>query len=112
MFVCFVFVFFLCVYMIKTKYKADNTFDGNADNSIDVYSYGILIWALCTSEEPYCELKMVNAHQLMAMVVGGYRPVTHLEKQLKREMLVYTFTLFFFPISMFFSFFYTVCCFE
>lgn len=39
-------------YMAPELAQADNTFDGNANNSIDVYSYGILLWALCTSEEP------------------------------------------------------------
>ena len=45
------------------------------------YSYGILLFALTTSEEPYRELKLVNAFQLMAMVVDGYRPLSALTKK-------------------------------
>ena len=38
------------------------------DTSIDVYSYGILLFALTTCEEPYRELRRVNPLQLLAMV--------------------------------------------
>jgi len=75
-------------YMAPELAQGDTLYDGNANNSIDVYSYGILLWALCTSEEPYNELKMVNAYQLMAMVVDGYRPLTHLKKKLARTSQV------------------------
>jgi len=47
------------------------------DASVDVYSYGILLFALTTCEEPYRELRRVQPQQLMALVVGGYRPLSH-----------------------------------
>ena len=42
---------------------------------VDVYSFGILLWALATTNEPYAGSNM-NPFQLMAKVVDGYRPST------------------------------------
>mmetsp|Transcript_69934 Transcript_69934/g.158087 ORF Transcript_69934/g.158087 Transcript_69934/m.158087 type:complete len:579 (-) Transcript_69934:382-2118(-) len=65
---------------------SDRSCEGPADRSIDVYSFGVLLWFLGTAEPPYSELADVNAFQLMDMVGKGYRPTTHREQlHLKAE---------------------------
>ena len=48
------------------------------DASVDVYSYGILLYALITCEEPYRELRRAEPQALLALVMDGYRPLSHL----------------------------------
>jgi len=48
------------------------------DASVDVYSYGILLYALITCEEPYRELRRAEPQALLSLVVDGYRPLSHL----------------------------------
>ena len=64
----------------KTQKVSDRSCEGPADRSIDVYSFGVLLWFLGTAEPPYSELADVNAFQLMDMVGKGYRPTTHREQ--------------------------------
>ena len=44
-----------------------------ANGQVDVYSYGILLWTMATTEDPYHETS-ANPFALMAQVVAGKRP--------------------------------------
>lgn len=44
-----------------------------ANGQVDVYSYGILLWVIATTEEPYHQINS-NPFALMAQVVAGKRP--------------------------------------
>ena len=44
-----------------------------ANGMVDVYSYGVLLWTIATTEEPYRQT-IANPFALMAQVVSGKRP--------------------------------------
>ena len=62
-------------YMAPELASANDDYGPGKDAStmVDVYSFGILLWALATTQEPYSGGNM-NPFQLMAKVVDGYRP--------------------------------------
>ena len=44
------------------------------DSSVDVFSFGVLLWALWTGSEPYNDMSINNAFHLMDQVCAGMRP--------------------------------------
>ena len=44
------------------------------DSSVDVFSFGVLLWALWTGSEPYSDMSINNAFHLMDQVCAGMRP--------------------------------------
>lgn len=70
--VSFTYMFFLC-YDHSRRYMAPEVAkEAPYDQSVDVYSFGILLWELCSSEKPFFGYS--SSKHMHHVVLGGERP--------------------------------------